>query len=59
MYVLCPVSDYRSEDYEGFGLKAEKLRCISADVWKDLQIGEQVQLFFDNKNRVQLATSIK
>lgn len=58
MYVISPVSSYQSEDYVGFGLKAEKLKCVSADVWAGLEIGEQVQLFFDDKKRVQLATSI-
>lgn len=58
MYVLCPVSSYMSEDYRGFGFKADKLKCISADVWKDLTVGDKVQLFFDDKRRVQLATSI-
>lgn len=59
IYVLTPTSDFESEDYKGFGLKAEKFKCISTDVWKDIQIGEHVQLFFDDKKRVQLATSIK
>ena len=58
MYVLNPVSTYSSEDYMGLGFKAEKLKCTSADVWAGLEIGEQVQLFFDNKKRVQLATSV-
>lgn len=58
MYVLNPVSTYSSEDYMGFGFKAEKFKCISADVWAGLEIGEQVQLFFDDRKRVQLATSV-
>lgn len=58
MYVLCPTSDYVSDDYAGFGLKAEKFKCTSPDVWANLQIGEQVQLFFDDKKRVQMAVSV-
>jgi len=58
MYVLCPTSDYVSEDYQGFGMKAEKLKCVSSDVWANLQIGERVQLFFDDKKRVQMAVSV-
>lgn len=57
MYVLQPVSDYVSPDYQAFGLKAEKKKCISADVWADLVPGEQVKLFFDDKERVQMAVS--
>lgn len=58
MYVICPVSAYVSEDYRGFGFKAEKYKCLSADVWKDLSVGDKVQLFFDDRKRVQLATTI-
>lgn len=58
MYVLSPTSDFESDDYKGTGLKAEKYKCISSDVWANLQIGEQVQLFFDDKKRVQMAVSV-
>ena len=58
IYVLQPVSSYVSEDYSAVGFKAEKLKCISADVWAGLEIGEQVQLFFDDKKRVQMAASV-
>lgn len=54
MFVLHPVSTYRSDDYEAFGFKAEKKRCLSADVWKDLVPGDRVRLFFDDKNRVAM-----
>lgn len=33
MFVLSPVSSYKSEDYCASGLKAEKKRCVSPDVW--------------------------
>ena len=36
MYVLSPVSTYQSEDYEASGYKAEKKKCLSEEVWKDL-----------------------
>ena len=55
MYVLSPVSDYVSEDYEAFGYKAEKKKCLSPEVWKDLNIGDRVKLFFDDKKRVVMA----
>ena len=32
MYVMSPVSTYQSEDYEASGFKAEKKKCLSADV---------------------------
>ena len=55
MYVLSPVSGYSSEDYQAFGLKAEKKKCLSPDVWNGLAPGDRVKLFFDDKGRVQMA----
>lgn len=52
MYVLSPVSSWSSEDYEASGWKAEKKKCISSDVWKGLDPGDHVMLFFDDKGRV-------
>lgn len=52
MYVLSPVSTYQSEDYEASGYKAEKKKCLSEEVWKDLNPGDKVRLFFDDKGRV-------
>lgn len=52
MYVVSPVSSYKSEDYSAFGFKSEKMRCIGPDVWKDLKPGDRVRLFFDDKKRV-------
>lgn len=52
MFVLSPVSDYSSEDYEASGYKAEKKKCISPEVWQGLNPGDQVRLFFDDKSRV-------
>lgn len=58
MFILQPVSDYTSEDYQAFGFKAEKVKCVDASVWDGLQVGEQVKLFFDDKKRVQMAVSV-
>lgn len=55
MYVISPVSSYESEDYKASGLKAEKKKCISPDVWADLNPGDRVKLFFDDKKRVVMA----
>lgn len=57
MYILQPVSDYVSADYQAVGFKAEKIKCISADVWDGLVPGEQVKIFFDDKKRAQMAVS--
>lgn len=55
MYVLSPVSTYQSDDYQAFGYKAEKKKCVSPAVWNDLEIGCKVRLFFDDKQRVVMA----
>ena len=55
MFVLSPASTYESEDYKASGMKAEKKKCLSPDVWKDLEIGNRVKLFFDDKQRVVMA----
>lgn len=52
MFVLSPVSTFESEDYVAFGMKAEKKKCVSADVWEGLAPGDRVKLFFDDKGRV-------
>ena len=55
MFVLSPASTYESEDFKAFGLKAEKKKCLSSEVWKDLEIGSRVRLVFDDQQRVILA----
>lgn len=57
LFVLVPVSSYKSDNYNANGLKAEKLRCVSNAVWKDLTPLEVVNLYFDEKKRVSLAAS--
>ncbi len=55
MYVVTPVSSFTSDDYRAYGMKAEKKKCVSAEVWKDLKIGCRVRLFFDDKKNVVMA----
>lgn len=57
MFALTPVSDFASDDYHAAGFKAEKLRCASPAVWKDLTPGELCNLYFDSKSVVVLASS--
>lgn len=54
MYVVSPVSSWTSEDYEANGWKAEKKKCVG-EVWADLNPGDPVKLFFDDKKRVVMA----
>lgn len=57
LFVLIPVSTYKSDNYKATGVKAVKLKCVSNAVWKDLTPMEVVNLYFDEKKRVSLATS--
>lgn len=41
MYVFGPVSSYSSEDYKVSGFKAEKKKCVCADVWEGLEPGNR------------------
>ena len=51
MYVLSPVSSYVSDDYEASGMKAEKKKCVSTDVWQGLVPGNRVKLFLCEEER--------
>ena len=55
MFVLTPVSSYESDDYQAMGMKAEKKKCLSPEVWEGLEPGDRVKLFFDDKQRVMMA----
>lgn len=57
LFVISPVSSYKSDNYSANGMKAEKLRCVSNAVWKGLKPLEVVNLYFDEKKRVSLAAS--
>ena len=55
MFVLSPVINYESEDYKAYGMIAVKKKCLSPEVWKGLEIGCRVRLFFDDKQRGVMA----
>ena len=57
LFVLSPVSSYKSDTYTACGLKAQKLRCASDAVWKNINPMEVCNLFFDEKKRVAMAVS--
>ena len=57
MFVISLCSTYESANFHATGFKAEKLGCVSPDVWKDLTPGERVNLYFTDKKKVALATS--
>lgn len=55
MFVLSPVSDFESDDYQAQGFKAEKKKCIDASVFEGLEPGDRCKLFFDDRGRVIMA----
>ena len=59
MFVLSPASGFQSDDYRAEGMKCEKFKCVSADVWQGLNIGDHVQVFFDAKGRALAAPLYK
>ena len=52
IYVFSPANTFTSESYRAFGFKAEKKKCLSADIMEGLNPGDRVKLFFDDKGRV-------
>ena len=57
LFVLSPVSSYKSDSYRATGLKAAKLSCASNAVWKDLKPMEVVNLYVNDRKKVSLAAS--
>lgn len=49
MYVLSPVSTFASEDYQAEGMKAEKKKCLSSEVWDGLEPGTRCGCFLMTK----------
>lgn len=57
LYVYSPVSTYTSDEYQAEGFKAEKKSCVSDQVLENITVGEEVDLYFDDKKRVCLISS--
>ena len=51
MYVLSPASDYQSPDFHAAGMKCEKFKCVSEQVWEHINVGDYVQVVFDAKGK--------
>ena len=54
IFVVSPVSSWSSDNYQAFGFKAEKLSCVSPDVYSGVELGSRVKLFFDAKRKVNM-----
>ena len=53
IFVLSPISADPSKGRYGVGWRAEKLRCVSPDVFKGLETGDRIDLDFDRYERVK------
>lgn len=58
LFVLSPCSSFKSENYGASGLKAEKRRCASNAVWKDLHPMDVVNLYFLTRRNGSLWPSL-
>ncbi len=57
MFVISPFSS--GGNNSTVGVKAEKFRCLSADVWNGLKPGDKVIVNFDRFGRVQAVNSFE
>ena len=53
MYVISALGEER-EGYRPYGWKAEKLKCSDPSAYDGLVPGQEVELFFDSRNRVSI-----
>ncbi|MCD8017387.1 MAG: hypothetical protein LUE97_06285 [Oscillospiraceae bacterium] len=51
MYVISPYSSEGNNERSNYGYKAEKLKCIDTEVYKDLTPGDTIRVFFDQYGR--------
>ncbi len=51
MFVLSPFGT--GGNNHPIGLKAEKLKCVSNDVWNGLKPGDKLKILFDRYGRVE------
>lgn len=59
LFCFSPVSQQSSDTYSAFGYKAEKLRCVSPDIWEGFSPFDQVDLYYDRYGRVCRAVLVK
>lgn len=52
LFVISPLTGEENDDYHYAGYKAEKFRCASADILKDVKPHAKVNLYFDKNARV-------
>ncbi len=59
MYVISPISGRESDDRHFGGYQAEKFKCVSPDVFKDIEPQSKVNLYFDQRGRVTFVQIVK
>ena len=52
IFVLEDFNGVESNAYHFSGQKAVKYGCVNPSVWKDVQIGQRVRVFFDSRKKV-------
>ena len=51
-FVLENFSGAESKDYHFAGQKAVKYGCVSPDVFKEVEVGSKVKVFFNGKRKI-------
>lgn len=51
MFVISPLNTNNNGQVSNYGYKAEKLKCIDTEVYKDLTPGDTIRVFFDQYGR--------
>ena len=59
VFMLENFNGIENADYRFGGQKAVKYRCVSPDVWKDIDIGTRVMCSFDSRQRVSYMSPVK
>lgn len=56
--VTSPFEEARpGRDFHAQGAKCESKKCVSPEVFADVEVGDTVQLFFNDKDKVSLIVS--
>lgn len=59
MFVISPIPGKENDNLHFGGYQAEKFKCVSPDVFKDLEPQQKVNLYFDQRGRVTWAQPVK
>ncbi len=59
IFVVSPIEGQENDEYHFGGHRAEKFKATGPDVFKDIKVGDKVELYFNSRNRVCLVAPVK